>query len=193
MRAPQQPRAAATVDAIVIAAERVVDREGAGALTTNRVAEVAGVSIGTLYQYFPNKESLVGELLDRQTAMFRRAVETVFAQHARGTVAEIVDAATAELLRTYHTQRPVHHQLFELRRLPEVHARIERSLDATAAVLEAFLRARPDLRVDDPRSAAFIIVRAVDGVLVTIADRKPDAELPTLLRELGKLIVRYVG
>lgn len=170
-----------------------MDTEGAGALTTNRVAEVAGVSIGTLYQYFPNKESLVGELLDRQTAMFRRALEAAFLQHGTGTVAQIVEAAVEQLQLAYREQRPVHRQLFELRRLPEVHRRIEASLDATVAVVEAFIRARPDLRIDDPRATAFVLVRAVDGVLVAIADRTPEVDPSGILRELARMAVRYVA
>ena len=67
-KAPRQPRARATVDAIIEAAEQLTRKLGIEAWTTNHVAERAGVSIGTLYQYFPSKESLLTALyLQRRT------------------------------------------------------------------------------------------------------------------------------
>ncbi|MES0874913.1 TetR/AcrR family transcriptional regulator [Sinimarinibacterium thermocellulolyticum] len=62
---PRQARAQATFDAIVEAAARLLAAEGYAAVSTNRVAEVAGVSIGSLYEYFPNKQSIVATALAR--------------------------------------------------------------------------------------------------------------------------------
>jgi AcrR family transcriptional regulator len=61
---PTQARARVLVDAIREASLRILREEGAAALNTNRVAEVAGVSIGSLYQYFPNKEAIVSEIFE---------------------------------------------------------------------------------------------------------------------------------
>ncbi len=60
---PRQARAKATVDCLLIAAQRILAKEGLGAFTTNRVAVVAGVSVGSLYQYFPNKQAIAAALL----------------------------------------------------------------------------------------------------------------------------------
>lgn len=65
---PRQVRSQVTVEAIVEASARVFVEEGFESATTNRIAEVAGVSVGSLYQYFPNKESLVRALLIRHLA-----------------------------------------------------------------------------------------------------------------------------
>src|SRR5260370_17574340 len=64
-KAPSQERARATVDAILEATARVLVADGFDGASTNRIAQTAGVSVGTLYQYFPSKESLVAELIDR--------------------------------------------------------------------------------------------------------------------------------
>jgi AcrR family transcriptional regulator len=64
---PNQARARATVNAILDATARILAEEGFEAVNTNRVAEVAGVSVGSLYQYFPNKGSLVGAVAVRHT------------------------------------------------------------------------------------------------------------------------------
>ena len=67
-KTPSQGRSRALVDAVIDATARVLVSEGEAALTTNRVAEVAGVSVGSLYQYFPNKEALVAAVIERRLA-----------------------------------------------------------------------------------------------------------------------------
>jgi AcrR family transcriptional regulator len=62
-KAPVQARSQATVTAVLQAAARVLSKESLAGFNTNRVAQVAGVSVGSLYQYFPNKESLLSALL----------------------------------------------------------------------------------------------------------------------------------
>jgi AcrR family transcriptional regulator len=73
-RFPKQERARATVDAILEGAARVLVREGYDRASTNRIAEVAGVNIGSLYQYFPNKDALVASLIDRHLEKVQRLV-----------------------------------------------------------------------------------------------------------------------
>src|SRR6516164_8568554 len=62
-----QERSHATVDALLRATTRILLKEGYDRASTNRIAEVAGVSIGSLYQYFPSKEALVAAVIDRHT------------------------------------------------------------------------------------------------------------------------------
>lgn len=65
-RSPRQARAREKIELILEAASKLIDRDGLAALTTNRIADRAGVSIGTLYQYFPDKQAVVRELADRE-------------------------------------------------------------------------------------------------------------------------------
>ncbi|MFT3697881.1 MAG: helix-turn-helix domain-containing protein [Kofleriaceae bacterium] len=65
---PSQERSQELVEAILQAAIRVLEREGAARFTTIRVAEAAGVSVGSLYQYFPNKHAILFELQRREWA-----------------------------------------------------------------------------------------------------------------------------
>ena len=73
---PTQDRSKHTVAAILEATLRVLDEAGSTGLTTTRVAEVAGVSVGTLYQYFPNREALLNALLADHLEAAISAVET---------------------------------------------------------------------------------------------------------------------
>lgn len=76
---PRQERAKATVEAIISAAAQVLVEQGYEGATTARVADRAGVSVGSLYQYFPNKEALVADLITRHADeivdIMRRALE----------------------------------------------------------------------------------------------------------------------
>ncbi|MGL3821777.1 TetR/AcrR family transcriptional regulator [Sphingopyxis sp. R3-92] len=65
---PKQPRAVVTAEALMQATEQIIIREGFKNATTNRIAEVAGVSVGSLYQYFPNKQAIVKALIEQTVA-----------------------------------------------------------------------------------------------------------------------------
>lgn len=100
---PRQARSMATVVAIVEATARIVETLGLNALTTNRVAETAGISIGSLYQYFPTKEALLAEVIRRERDTLLHDI-----QQAAATAADlqsIVDAFLHAAL-THQFRRP---------------------------------------------------------------------------------------
>jgi len=76
-KAPRQQRARASVDCVLEAAAQVLEASGDGGFNTNAVAERAGVSIGTLYRYFPDKQSILKALALRETEAHRRAVVAI--------------------------------------------------------------------------------------------------------------------
>lgn len=78
-KAPRQARAAATIDVILQGAAHILRRDGLGGLTTNHIAERAGVSIGSLYQYFPGKEAILAELIRRKRSAMLAAFQAVAA------------------------------------------------------------------------------------------------------------------
>ncbi len=74
-RKPSQARSRRAVDAIIEASAQVLERRGYQGATTNRIAERAGVSVGTLYQYFNNKDEIFDALIEREAAIFLHNVE----------------------------------------------------------------------------------------------------------------------
>jgi AcrR family transcriptional regulator len=91
-KAPRQPRAQATVEAILEAAARILERGIAQNFTTNHIAELAGVGIGSFYQYFPNKAALVAALLDREHAALADAIERLSIALADAPLGDALDA-----------------------------------------------------------------------------------------------------
>jgi len=76
-RTPRQPRSEATVEAILEAAFQLLEQGGVEALTTNHIAERAGVSVGTLYQYFQGKRAILAALAQRRAAAARDRIAQI--------------------------------------------------------------------------------------------------------------------
>ena len=96
-KTPSQARSAFTVQAILDAAARVLAQDSLAGFNTNRVAEVAGVSVGSLYQYFPNKDALTAALIafeqDRLAQAVEAGVEAGRAQPLRKALSPVVQIA----------------------------------------------------------------------------------------------------
>src|SRR5208282_3960199 len=91
-RRPRQRRAHQTVEAVLDSVVRILKREGVDAVTTNRIAEVAGVSIGSVYQYFPDKRAIYVALHQRHVDQIDRIVESTLVDHAASSLDDFVRA-----------------------------------------------------------------------------------------------------
>ncbi|HEX3769899.1 MAG TPA: TetR/AcrR family transcriptional regulator [Polyangiaceae bacterium] len=109
-RRPRQERAQQTVDAVLDSVTRLLKRRGLRAVTTNRIAEVAGVSIGSVYQYFPDKQAIFSALLDRHLAEIGAVVEAKLAAHDEAPLDGVVRALVEGMIAS-HAKDPALHQL----------------------------------------------------------------------------------
>src|SRR5262245_47637657 len=85
-----QERSRATVDVLLAATARVLVKDGYDHASTNKIAEAAGVSIGSLYQYFPSKEALVAAVIDRHIGDMMDIVRASFVRVATSSLREAV-------------------------------------------------------------------------------------------------------
>ena len=108
-----QDRSRATVDAILTATARVLVRDGFDHATTNRIAEEAGVSVGSIYQYFPNKEALVAALVERHMAEMGAIVEEAMMRVMDAPLEEAVREMVAVMLRAHGVDPPLHKVMLE--------------------------------------------------------------------------------
>lgn len=96
---PRQARAEATVDSIIEAAARILERDGVEAFNTNAVARLAGVSVGSLYQYFPGKDAIMAALIRRENQAFTQALDTALrtarSKSLAGAVFTLAETAVA--------------------------------------------------------------------------------------------------
>ncbi|MFM0738458.1 TetR/AcrR family transcriptional regulator [Paraburkholderia xenovorans] len=142
---PLQRRSVQTVEAVLEAAARILETHGLAGYTTNAVAERAGVSIGSLYQYFPNRDALTVALVERETAQLTADMQAArLLDGSREVVQAMVRASVAHQMR-----RPVLARLIDIeeRRLP-LGERNERVVEMIHAVLLEALSVKaeaPDL------------------------------------------------
>ena len=182
---------------MIVAAERVLAEGGVVGLTTNRIAEVAGVSIGSLYQYFPNKEAVAAALIDRYVATFIGTATKLIADNASADPVAIVNAIGEAVTQLFRAQQPVHRHLRDLRAVAGKLEPMDRALDMLVDVVASYLRTRPELAVD-PRVAAFAIVHSVDGTVNAFAVRQQSLPAPlddpeTIGRELARMLAAYLA
>jgi AcrR family transcriptional regulator len=110
-REPQQIRSRQTVEAVLDAVIRILKRVGTTGVTTNRIAEVAGVSIGSVYQYFPDKRAIFTALHDRHVEEVGRVIESTLVAHAAAPFEELVRALIEALIDAHGSDPELHHLL----------------------------------------------------------------------------------
>jgi len=164
-RAPLQKRSRSTVEDLLLAAAQVFETHGYAAGTTNRIAERSGVSIGTLYQYFPSKEAIAVALLERHiTDTAQRLREWVghMVAERHGLRAALLDYVSSML--EMHSGRPrLQHILLEETPLPDrVHEALLDSERQAARTLSGLLRLYPEVRHPNVEHAGYLVVQSVE-------------------------------
>lgn len=187
-RHAKQQRAHATLEAILEAAAQVLQRHGYARATTNRIAEVAGVSVGTIYQYFPDKDAIFDALMQREIV---RLIATL--QQADLKPRGSLESAVRNVLRTLVDARPDAPALYRsLEHVPNAlfRRRVTEARGAAVAWVRSLLVAhRRELRVRDLDAAAFIVVAAAEGVALNAS---PEFFQTRGVGEMAALFTRYL-
>lgn len=185
---PAQRRSAATVEAILEAAARILENAGFEGYTTNAVAERAGVSIGSLYQYFPHRDALTAALIERETATLVADVEEAGrAATCEDTLRLLIRGAVR-----HQTRRPVLARLidFEERRLP-LGEREQHVADTIVATLQEAFK-RPDAPpLADPATAAADVLAMARG-MIDAAGEQDDIRQDSAAAALEQRVMRAV-
>ncbi len=194
-RRPRQARSKHTVEAILTAARIVLDRHGLGGFTTARVAEVAGVSVGTLYQYYPSKEAVLAATIGDVTVAALGAIQRALDVAKTVPLAEAIDTTYTLLIAAFDTVEPrVQGALDEARGAAGQAAAFRAHLDHVRAMVRDHLAARRDeLRITDVDAAAFLMVNGADGIAQGFGHlRDPAITRPALVAALSGLLRRYL-
>jgi AcrR family transcriptional regulator len=186
---PRQARAQHTVNAMIEASARILEEQGHGGFTTNAVAELAGASIGTLYQYFPDKDALLGALIARETS---RLVEEVEAARMVATGRRALDGLIEAAVR-HQVRRPRLARLldFEEARLPlDADTQLVR---AKIVTLLADILSRPDLpQQSDMPSATGDVLAIIRGMLDAAGERGEEGQAPLIVR-VRRAVLGYLS
>jgi AcrR family transcriptional regulator len=194
---PNQDRSRETVAAILQAAAELIGDEGIARTTTNRIADRAGVSIGSLYQYFPNKKAILATLLERHRREAHAVIDLALTRLADPDVPFERGLAG------------VFHDLIELH---DTDPKLMRALTADVALAlghdhaaheedegylqrtEAILRERSDVRIEDPGIAAQVIGQTIGALSRWLVHEAPPAlDRRAFVRETVRMLSTYAG
>jgi len=194
-RSPQQERARETVEVIFEATARILLREGRAALNTNYIAERAGISVGTLYEYFPNKVAILVAMARREIVRVTAAVTRAISDPSSDPRADPARLAVRALIAEFTRHRKARHIAFQTLIAEGFGHELEANMDEIARALVA----RADLIVPGqpgpiPAVTAFILTRAVNGVLASAAnERSPYLGTIEFENELVRLVWGFLA
>jgi len=164
-KTPIQARSAVTVKAISEATIQVLLSLGADRLTTTRVADRAGVSVGTLYQYYPNKQSLLFAVFEDHMNKVSRAVETACADACYKPMSEMIRRVVEAFVDVKMQRADISVALYKV--APEVGgpALVKQSGQRLRKAIEAMLLTAKDVELSPDRFAIDMMLSAMSGAM----------------------------
>ncbi len=198
---PTQARSVATVEAILEATAHILVTDGLDKLSTNRVAKVAGASVGSLYQYFPNKVALIDALCERHLDDMMALLTRCLTEFAGASVSEAIRIFTKGMMEAHALEPKLHHAVMlasaqlGLATVEDLEARMK---DGVLSWLQLH---KDDIAPTDLDLAASILIRSVEavthsGLIEILPEPRVDVReqrLAALEEEIIRLILGYLG
>jgi AcrR family transcriptional regulator len=190
---PVQARSEATVSALFEASIQVLLAVGYRKLTTTRVAERAGVSVGTLYQYFPNRQAMIMSVIERYledvVSSVERGCRDLNGRPLDELATGLVDAFIAAKWMRIDVSRAMHEPLADVGGAELVRAAAMR----TAGSIAGILKSCRDASFRDEHLLALLIVIACSSLLQTaIADKRNPLEMESLRAHMRAMVLGYL-
>lgn len=193
-KTPKQERSSELVSSILEACVRIF-KSGNKALnfSTRSVAELAGVSVGSLYQYFPNKDALVGALIEREARLHVQKQEELYEQIKHESPEKVVHALVRQLLETIERDRRllqgILKSIFFVERVDAIIEARESAIRFNARVLLEKGLARDEAEAS---TRAYVIAASLGGVVETLIFRKDaPVSLDALCDEASRMFLKY--
>jgi AcrR family transcriptional regulator len=192
-KSPVQARSALTIETLHIATVQVLTQQGLSRCTTTRIAARAGMSVGSLYQYYPNRDALLAAVLEKHLDGVSNAVERA-CREARGKpVGEMASALVGAFLAAKLGDPEKSKALYAVagaRGGAELAARVHKRM---AAAVAALLASAPDAHFDDPAVTSTFALAALVGPVRSLLEGHATAEFEASLeRQLVLLLASYL-
>lgn len=196
-KSASQARSRATVAALVEATARILVRDGFDRASTNRIAEEAGFSVGSLYQYFPGKEALVTAVIERHNRDLMAVVQSALSEVEGESLDTGVRGLVAAAIAAHRIDPQLHRVLAEQTPRAGGIEGIELFHREAFALFRAFLEDhRDEVRVPDLDLANFVCVTSIEALthsaVIHHADGLPPEMAENLVAETTRLIACYL-
>ena len=192
-RRPRQARAQQTVEALLDAVARVLKRHGVDAVTTNRIAEAAGISIGSVYQYFPDKAAIFVALHARHVEQVARAIEAALVAHGAAPLADLI-GALVDVMVASHTADPELHALL-FREVPHRAEGARGFVHRLSGALRLALLAKAGElpRGRDLDRTVFVVAHMIEGLShAAVLERPARLSLGATRQEVVRAVLAYL-
>jgi AcrR family transcriptional regulator len=192
-KSPRQGRSKALVEAIFEATVRILPKIGSEKITTKKIAELAGVSIGSLYQYFPNKESVLAAVMETFAGLHSSEIQKKLDEINGKTIEESVDLMIDFTLDVFLKEKEKTRQIFmlapELGKMPTLYKFRQMGVERLASEMEKHV---PGKTREEYIRVSFIAANAVMGVIHTMLyDETQDYSIDELSVELKAMMLSY--
>lgn len=192
---PSQARAKQTVETILEATAQILLRDGDEKLTTNHIARKAGFSIGTIYQYFPNKEAIKLALIERERELLERQVREALSERKEEPFEDTVRRVVRVLIETFGAYRRVRNSFTFITMRMAMASNVPTQLDVISKfVVAEWNAAHPAGAGGLDENEAYVLTRAVRGVLrQAVVEDWPTIGEPPFEEALVRLIMGFLA
>lgn len=192
----QQFRAQETIDVILEATSELLKEKGFKSVSTNKIVEKAGVSIGTLYQYFPSKESVLSFLLQKQfnktTDEFLKHLDQIDLKNK--TLKQGIEEILSTLFKHYDVKGPIYKELlFSVISLESLKFTLQNDERVSKALLEKMKTFESEIKVENLEKAIFVIIYSLKGVHFGNLFSGKGFSRSEMAKEMTNLIYSYLG
>jgi AcrR family transcriptional regulator len=192
-RQPQQRRSQQTVEAVLDAVAKLIKREGVTSVTTNRIAETAGVSIGSVYQYFPDKRAIYMALHKRHLDAVDELVKTTLVETAKGSLEQAMRALIEALIEAHNPDSEMYEVMFS-----EIPHRADGTLDFSVRLHGIFRlaiasRSHEIVGARDLDKVVFVVSHMVESLSHGAVLRRPKGiSLTDAKDEIVRAVMAYL-
>ena len=193
-KSPQQARSAATIEAIRQATIQVLLADGVGRLTTTRVAERAGVSVGTMYQYYPHKQALLFGIVEKQLVLIEDAMCAASERLMGADLKTLAEGLAAAWLDAKMADRVSSRAIYAIASEFDLSTPMGRAAKMMTEMFEVLLASAPDARFADRASVAFMLAALLGGSVRMVMEADPSEDnLERLRVELPRVCHAYLA
>lgn len=192
-KSPKQSRSKALVDSIFEATVRILPKVGSRQITTKKIADIAGVSVGSLYQYFPNKEAVLMSVMDTvmtaQAHKIQKKIDDVRGSTMEEFTAAMIDLGLEQFLGDRFKMREIFMQAPELGKVPSMYKLRQSFVEKFAVEMKRY---KPGFENEEYTRVSFIAVNSVMGIVQTMLyDDQQNYSIKELSAELKIMLDGY--
>ena len=191
---PGQARSRAIVEALLDATARILARDGYAAANTNRIADEAGVSVGSLYQYFPNREALVGAVVERHGERVHAIITEASGPELPHTLDEAVQRIVRAVVAAHRIDPDLHRVLeAEMPHLEVAHGHAQTVRAIREQLLAIPGKVRREIPIDDLDGASFVVGEITHSLVhAALIDRGNGLAADSTERETIRAVLAYL-